>query len=130
MRHLLLPVILEIVKRLEHGIRNIISCTNQSTARYAVEMAAVIAGNSQRMRNRPPLSLIASPISPLNQGEGVLDAALVFAEAGLPVVKPLETVVEEPAEAMAEKPAEEQLLFQVGCQRCFSRTRKPSEPDT
>jgi len=64
---------------------HIISCTNQNTARYAVEMAAVIAGNSQRMRNRPPLSLIASPISPLNQGEGVLDAALVFAEAGLPV---------------------------------------------
>jgi trimethylamine--corrinoid protein Co-methyltransferase len=37
------------------------------------------------MRSRPPLSAIISPISPLNNDAEALDAALVFAEAGLPV---------------------------------------------
>jgi len=63
----------------------IVSCVDQKTARYAVEMAAVIAGSKDRMRSRPPLSLIASPISPLDHDTGVLEAALVFAAAGLPV---------------------------------------------
>ncbi len=63
----------------------IVSCVDEKTARYAVEMAGVIAGSKARMRNRPPLSLIASPISPLDHDAGVLEAALVFAEAGLPV---------------------------------------------
>ena len=63
----------------------IVSCVDEKTARYAVEMAGVIAGSRDRMRSRPPLSLIASPISPLDHDTGVLEAALVFAEAGLPV---------------------------------------------
>ena len=64
---------------------HIVSCVDEKSARYAVEMAAVIAGNKERFKARPPLSLIASPISPLNHDIGVLEAALVFAEAGLPV---------------------------------------------
>ncbi len=64
---------------------HIVSCVDEKTARYAVEMAAAIAGSIERMQSRPPLSLIASPISPLNHDRNVLEAALVFAEAGLPV---------------------------------------------
>ena len=63
----------------------IVSCVNKAAATYAVEMAKTISGNSQYFKTRPPLSLIASPISPLGNDQGVIEAALVFAEAGLPV---------------------------------------------
>ena len=63
----------------------IVSCVDGKTAQYAVEMAGVIAGSDKRVQARPPLSLIASPISPLNNDSGVLEAALVIAGAGLPV---------------------------------------------
>jgi trimethylamine--corrinoid protein Co-methyltransferase len=57
----------------------------EPTARYAVEMARVIAGDEQTMRDRPPLSLLVCTIAPLGQDVGGMEAALVFAEAGLPV---------------------------------------------
>jgi trimethylamine--corrinoid protein Co-methyltransferase len=63
----------------------IVSCVDQKTASYAVEIARIIAGSNEQLKTRPPLSLIASPISPLAQEKGVLEAAFVFAEAGLPV---------------------------------------------
>ena len=56
-----------------------------ATARYAVEMARVIAGNEESMRKRPPLSLLICTISPLAQDAGNMNAALVAAEAGIPV---------------------------------------------
>jgi len=64
---------------------HIVSCVDKKSAQYAVEMAGVITGSKERIKARPPLSLIASPISPLNHDTGVLEAALVFACAGLPV---------------------------------------------
>lgn len=64
---------------------HIVTCVEERAARYAVEMASIVAGGSQNMKTRPPLSLIVSPISPLGQEAGAIDAALVFAEAGLPV---------------------------------------------
>ena len=54
-------------------------------ARYAVEMAKVIAGDETTMRQRPPLSSLVCTIAPLAQDEGGMESALVFAEAGLPV---------------------------------------------
>ena len=54
-------------------------------ARYAVEMARVIAGDETTMRERPPLSSLVCTIAPLAQDGGGTEAALVFAEAGLPV---------------------------------------------
>jgi trimethylamine--corrinoid protein Co-methyltransferase len=54
-------------------------------ARYAVEMAQVIAGDGETMRQRPPLSSLICTIAPLGQDIGGLESALVFAEAGLPV---------------------------------------------
>ncbi len=61
------------------------SCVDSQTAKYAVRMAEVVAGSSTILKSRSPLSLIVSPISPLNNDTGALEAALVFAEAGLPV---------------------------------------------
>jgi len=64
----------------------IITCADPDTARYAVQMAdAVCGGDKERMRNRPPLSILSCPLSPLCQDADALEASLIFAEAGLPV---------------------------------------------
>lgn len=55
------------------------------TARYAIEMADVVAGNEEVRRKRPPLSLLVCSIAPLAQDREGLESALMFAQAGLPV---------------------------------------------
>jgi trimethylamine--corrinoid protein Co-methyltransferase len=54
-------------------------------ARYAVEMATVIVGNAQEVRERPPLSLVLCTIAPLMQDKEGIEGAMVLAEAGIPV---------------------------------------------
>jgi trimethylamine--corrinoid protein Co-methyltransferase len=54
-------------------------------ARYAARMAEVIAGDSQTMRARPPVSLMVCTIAPLAQDKEGIEGAMIFAEAGLPV---------------------------------------------
>jgi trimethylamine--corrinoid protein Co-methyltransferase len=54
-------------------------------ARAAVEMARVVAGSEANLRSRPPLSSLICAISPLAQDDEGMEAALVFAEAGIPV---------------------------------------------
>jgi trimethylamine--corrinoid protein Co-methyltransferase len=54
-------------------------------ARYAVEMAMVIAGGSEQLRRRPPLSNLIGTVQPLVNDKDGIEAALVFAEAGVPV---------------------------------------------
>ncbi len=55
------------------------------TTRYAVEMAKVVAGNEETMRKRPPLSLLICTIAPLAHDAESMEAALISAEAGIPV---------------------------------------------
>jgi trimethylamine--corrinoid protein Co-methyltransferase len=55
------------------------------TARYAIEMADVVAGNEETRRQRPPLSLLVCSIAPLAQDRDGLESALLFAQVGLPV---------------------------------------------
>ena len=57
----------------------------EATARYAVEMASVIAGSEVSLRLHPPLSLLVCCISPLAQDKNGLESALYLAQAGLPV---------------------------------------------
>ena len=54
-------------------------------AKAAVEMAAMIAGGKQALRERPNLSIMQCTTSPLGHDGGSLDAALICAEAGIPV---------------------------------------------
>jgi trimethylamine--corrinoid protein Co-methyltransferase len=54
-------------------------------AQYAVEMATVIAGSREELRRRPPLSSLICTISPLMQDFPGIEAAMVFAESGIPV---------------------------------------------
>lgn len=51
----------------------------------AIEMASAITGGRDALRQRPILSIMQCAISPLAQDGGSLEAALVAAEAGLPV---------------------------------------------
>jgi trimethylamine--corrinoid protein Co-methyltransferase len=54
-------------------------------ARRAIEMATVLAGSGEALRARPMLSDLICSIAPLAQDHEGLEAALVFAEAGIPV---------------------------------------------
>lgn len=54
-------------------------------ANYSIEMAKVIAGDEETMRARPPLSILICTIAPLAQDRESMEAALVLAEAGIPV---------------------------------------------
>ena len=55
-------------------------------ARYAVEMATVMAGSREELGRRPVLSNLIGTISPLVVDRDAMEAALVFAGAGVPVV--------------------------------------------
>jgi trimethylamine--corrinoid protein Co-methyltransferase len=57
----------------------------KATARYAREMATVISGDAETMRQRPPLSVLICCIDPLGQDREGLETAFEFAAAGLPV---------------------------------------------
>jgi len=54
-------------------------------ARAALDMAALIAGGREALRERPVLSIMQCTLPPLGQDAGSLEAALIAAEAGLPV---------------------------------------------
>ncbi|MFC2029963.1 trimethylamine methyltransferase family protein [Chloroflexota bacterium] len=54
-------------------------------ARYALEMATVIAGSREELRRRPVFSLVVCTIAPLVQDKEGIEGALVLAEAGVPV---------------------------------------------
>jgi trimethylamine--corrinoid protein Co-methyltransferase len=54
-------------------------------AQYAVRMAEAIAGDRERMRSRPPFSVLICTIAPLGQDPEGIEAGMVYAEAGIPV---------------------------------------------
>ena len=54
-------------------------------ARFAVEMATVVAGGAEQLRRRPPMSNLIGTVQPLVNDKDGIEAALVFAEAGIPV---------------------------------------------
>jgi trimethylamine---corrinoid protein Co-methyltransferase len=61
------------------------SIYNEKEARAAIEMAVAIAGGREALRKRPLLSIMQCTAPPLGQDGGSVDAALIGAEAGLPV---------------------------------------------
>jgi trimethylamine--corrinoid protein Co-methyltransferase len=56
-----------------------------SAAEYAVQMATAVAGGPEKLRRRPVLSNLIATVSPLCLDRDAMDAALVFAAAGVPV---------------------------------------------
>ncbi len=61
------------------------SIYNEAEAHAAVEMATLIAGSAEALRQRSPLSIMQCTASPLGHDGGSLDAALIVAAAGIPV---------------------------------------------
>jgi trimethylamine--corrinoid protein Co-methyltransferase len=61
------------------------SVMDRISARYAVDMAIAIAGSEENLRDHPLLSQLLCCIAPLTQDRGGIEAAMVFAEHGLPV---------------------------------------------
>jgi trimethylamine--corrinoid protein Co-methyltransferase len=60
------------------------SIYNEREARAAIEMAALLVGGKDRLRERPVLSLMQCSAPPLGHDGGSVDAALVAAEYGIP----------------------------------------------
>jgi trimethylamine--corrinoid protein Co-methyltransferase len=60
------------------------SIYNIPEANAAMEMAALIAGGKDKLRERPVLSLMQCTAPPLGHDGGSLDAALIAAEHGIP----------------------------------------------
>jgi trimethylamine---corrinoid protein Co-methyltransferase len=61
------------------------SVYSEAEAHLAVQMAAAVAGGRDALRQRPLLSIMQCTLSPLGHDGGSLNAALIAAEAGLPV---------------------------------------------
>ncbi len=61
------------------------TAVNGPMARGSVEIAAAVAGGSGPLRERPIISNFVCSISPLSYDSDSLEAALVFAGAGIPV---------------------------------------------
>jgi trimethylamine--corrinoid protein Co-methyltransferase len=77
----------ELVASLANTVKHVQSETivDPAMARRAVAMATLLAGDEARRRARPPISSLICAISPLAQDAEAMEAALVFAEAGIPV---------------------------------------------
>ncbi len=58
---------------------------DERMARFAVEMATVIAGDADALRRAAPLSALICTIAPLAQDREGMESALVLAKAGIPV---------------------------------------------
>lgn len=76
---------------LDAGFRNTVKHVQSETimgradGRYALEMSTVIAGSREELRRRPNFSLLVCTIAPLIQDGPGIEAAMVMAEAGIPV---------------------------------------------
>lgn len=62
-----------------------VTIIGENLARYALQMAEVIAGSKKILRTRPPLSSLVCTIAPLGQDREGIEGAMLYAEAGVPV---------------------------------------------
>lgn len=62
-----------------------VTAMNQTLASYAIQMAEIVAGDREKMRAAPPLSALICTIAPLSQDKEALEAAITYAQAGIPV---------------------------------------------
>jgi len=61
------------------------SIVTEEEMKTAIEMASVLAGGKQKLRDNPILSIMQCTTSPLGHDGGSLEAGLIAAEAGLPI---------------------------------------------
>ncbi|MGI6615342.1 MAG: trimethylamine methyltransferase family protein [Dethiobacteria bacterium] len=70
------------------GIRKHIQCSSSEgkTAKWQVRLAATVAGGEKELRRSPIFSAVASPVSPLTFEKEAVEAMVILAQAGIPVV--------------------------------------------
>lgn len=84
------PVGLQPLHQLEAQLANsakhvqAMSIFSGEDARWAVEMARAVAGSDEALRRRPIISSYQCSLSPLAYDAGPIEAAVTFAEAGVP----------------------------------------------
>jgi len=85
--HPIVPSLHELDAAFNNTVKHVQTPTvvDEIATRYAIEMARVVAGSDEEMRKRPPLSLLICTIAPLAQDLASMEAALLAAEAGIPV---------------------------------------------
>ncbi len=72
---------------LEHSTKPIVFVTNDKVScQRAIDMAAVVAGGYEALREQQHILLYSEPSSPLQQSETAIDKLLMMAEYELPVV--------------------------------------------
>jgi trimethylamine--corrinoid protein Co-methyltransferase len=83
----LLAPLNELEASFNNTVKHIQSATiiGEKTARYSLRMAEAIAGGSEQMRARPPLSSLVCTIAPLGQDKAGIEGAILFAKASVPV---------------------------------------------
>jgi len=59
---------------------------NARSAQYQIEIATAIVGDSKRLRERPIISAVQCPFSPLTYDKGITEGAIELGKAGIPVV--------------------------------------------
>lgn len=67
-------------KHIQHGAGDV------TDAEYLVKLASAVVGSEKELRKRPIVSITHTPITPLRYEKGDIEAAVVMAKAGLPVV--------------------------------------------
>jgi trimethylamine--corrinoid protein Co-methyltransferase len=67
-------------KHVQHGARS------AEEADFQVEVASMIAGSREELRNRPIFSDVFTPISPLRYDQGEAEALVILSRAGIPMV--------------------------------------------
>jgi trimethylamine--corrinoid protein Co-methyltransferase len=83
----LLAPLHELEASFNNTVKHIQSATiiGEKIARYSLRMAEAIAGGTEQMRARPPLSSLVCTIAPLGQDKAGIEGAILFAKAGVPV---------------------------------------------
>jgi trimethylamine--corrinoid protein Co-methyltransferase len=85
--HGLMASLHEIEASFNNTVKHVQAVTvlGEQMACYAIRMAEVVAGGRDSARARPLLSSLICTIAPLSQDEHGIEAAMAFAEAGIPV---------------------------------------------
>ena len=79
--------LIEMKTVLENNCKHIQSgALNAAGAKREIEMASIIAGGEKELAKRPILSAVECPFSPLVFEEGLSEAQVVYAKAGIPLV--------------------------------------------
>ena len=59
---------------------------NASDARYQIEIATALVGSKEQLKKRPIISAVQCVFSPLTYEKGMMEGAMEYARAGIPVV--------------------------------------------